>query len=45
MANLYCDIVNLRFLGMTLIFMIGLSNTFNLHKERQISVKIFPKIE
>jgi hypothetical protein len=27
----------------SLIFMIGLSNTFNLHKEMQISVKIFPK--
>jgi hypothetical protein len=43
--NLSSDIVDLRFLGRILIFMIGLSNTFNLHKEMQISVKIFPKIE
>jgi hypothetical protein len=35
------DLSNVEF---SLIFMIVLSNTFNLYKERQISVKIFPKI-
>jgi len=34
-----------NYFEISLIFMIGLSNIFNVHKEMQISVKIFPKIE
>jgi hypothetical protein len=36
------DLSKLEF---SLIFMIELSNTFNIHKERQISVKLFLKIK
>jgi hypothetical protein len=43
--NISCDIIDLRFLCRILIFMIRLSNTFNLNKEMQISVKVFHKIE
>jgi hypothetical protein len=35
----------MKYFQFTLIFIIGLFHTFKLQKERQIIVKIFPKIK